>query len=310
MLLNLLDSIKHKREERSLTKPASTHLGISVQCQDLLFRVQQLAGICNIDGRFLFVTCQHPNLEASLAQGSDGFGNTVLQPVLDARRSWKRSKRRRLSIQNKSRFQLHLWTEIRKKLPKRWRLVSSCRADSKSNCSLSWMAVSACRWCWSQQAYCSLVRVWHTRVHHTLSWEGAYSSCRSSSNEDLEMLTPHNPTRVRLEAAGFQNGSIQCWALHGEVWAEICAFESLLFGFEICLKNQIGSTQLEFLVYLNPRIEKVNLNSIIWTPTYRFCSPINLKLNVILCSLVQFLWFYPQLKMQLSIVAFSSHILN
>lgn len=132
----------------------------------------------------------------------------------------------------------------RKKLPKRWRLVSSCRADSKSNCSLSWMAVSACRWCWSQQAYCSLVRVWHTRVHHTLSWEGAYSSCRSSSNEELEMLTPHNPTRVRLEAAGFQKESIQCWALHGEVWAEIRAFESLLFGFEICIKNHLCNSQL------------------------------------------------------------------
>lgn len=52
--------------------------------------------------------------------------------------------------------------EIINELPKRWRFVSSRRADSNSSSCLSWMAVSACRWCWSQQAYCSLVRIWRT----------------------------------------------------------------------------------------------------------------------------------------------------
>lgn len=67
--------------------PRLIHLGISVQGQDLLLRVQQLASICNIDSRLLFVARQHPNLQAGLAQGSDGFRDTVLEPVLDARRS-------------------------------------------------------------------------------------------------------------------------------------------------------------------------------------------------------------------------------
>lgn len=67
--------------------PSVIHLGISVQGQDLLLGVQQLASICDIDSRLLFVACQHPDLQAGLAQGSDGFGDTILEPVLDARRS-------------------------------------------------------------------------------------------------------------------------------------------------------------------------------------------------------------------------------
>lgn len=67
--------------------PSLIHLGISVQSQDLLLRVQQLASICNIDSRLLFVACQHPDLQAGLTQGSDGFRDTILEPVLDARRS-------------------------------------------------------------------------------------------------------------------------------------------------------------------------------------------------------------------------------
>ena len=72
--------------------PTAIHLGISIQCQDLLFRVQQLACICNIDGRLLLVTCQHPNLQAGLAQASYGFRDTILEPVLNACRSWEREK--------------------------------------------------------------------------------------------------------------------------------------------------------------------------------------------------------------------------
>lgn len=50
----------------------------------------------------------------------------------------------------------------------------------------------------------------HKGSSHFIMREGAYSSCRSSSNEELEMPTPHNPTMVRLEAAGFQKESIHC----------------------------------------------------------------------------------------------------
>lgn len=67
--------------------PIPIHLGVSIQCQDLLLGVQQLACVCNIDGRLLFVTCQHPNLQAGLAQGSYGFRDTVLEPVLNTRGS-------------------------------------------------------------------------------------------------------------------------------------------------------------------------------------------------------------------------------
>lgn len=86
---------------------------------------------------------------------------------------------------------------IIKELPKRWRFVSSRRADSNSSWSLSWMAVSACRWCWSQQAYCSLVRIWHTDTQassHTLTWQGELLHPGGPS-EELEMLTAYRPSR-------------------------------------------------------------------------------------------------------------------
>lgn len=50
----------------------------------------------------------------------------------------------------------------------------------------------------------------HKGSSHFITRAGAYSSCRSSSNEELEMLTPHDPTRGRLEAAGFREESVQC----------------------------------------------------------------------------------------------------
>lgn len=50
-------------------------------------------------------------------------------------------------------------------LPKSWRFVSRRKADSNSSSSLPWMAVSASRWCCSQQAYCSLFRIWHRKIH-------------------------------------------------------------------------------------------------------------------------------------------------
>lgn len=88
--------------------------------------------------------------------------------------------------------------EIINKLPKRWRFVSSRRADSNSSSSLSWMAVSACRWCWSQQAYCSLVKIWYTDTwasSHTFTWQSERLHPVGSS-EELKMLTPDSPTRV------------------------------------------------------------------------------------------------------------------
>lgn len=45
----------------------STYLRLSIQCDDMLFMVQQFAGICNVNGCFLFVTCEDPNLQAGLS---------------------------------------------------------------------------------------------------------------------------------------------------------------------------------------------------------------------------------------------------
>lgn len=65
---------------------SAAHLRVSVQREDLLLGVKQLAGVRDVDGRLLLVPRQHPYLQASLPQGSDGLGNAVLQTVLDARR--------------------------------------------------------------------------------------------------------------------------------------------------------------------------------------------------------------------------------
>lgn len=66
------------------TLASAAHLRISIQRQDLLLGIQQLAGVRNIDSRLLFVARQHPYLQAGLPQRSYGFRDAVLQPVLDA----------------------------------------------------------------------------------------------------------------------------------------------------------------------------------------------------------------------------------
>jgi len=68
----------------------AAHMRISIQRQDLLVRVQQLAGICDVDCSFLFVTRQHPNLQAGFPQRSNSFRNAILQPILNAGRSCRR----------------------------------------------------------------------------------------------------------------------------------------------------------------------------------------------------------------------------
>lgn len=46
----------------------AAYLRVSIQRQDLLLRVQQLAGVRNVDGCFLFVSGQHPYLQAGLPE--------------------------------------------------------------------------------------------------------------------------------------------------------------------------------------------------------------------------------------------------
>lgn len=127
------------------------YLRISVQRQDLLLGVDQLAGVGDVNGRLLFVARQHPYLQAGLPQSSYSFGNSVLQPVLDARCSC-RSKKHDGCVSGTGTahvfsYKMRTGTYFRKKKksPKRWRFVSSRSADSKSSSSRPWMAVSASR---------------------------------------------------------------------------------------------------------------------------------------------------------------------
>lgn len=66
----------------------STHLGFGIQGDDFLAMVQQFAGICDVNGCFLFVTCENPNLQACLPQFSDGFGDSILQAVFNPSSTW------------------------------------------------------------------------------------------------------------------------------------------------------------------------------------------------------------------------------
>lgn len=135
---------------------SAAYLRISVQRQDLLFGVDQLAGVGDVNGRLLFVAGQHPDLQAGLPQGSYSFGNPVLQPVLDARCSCRSEKhdscvsfylwlRNRNSVCFQTQNENRVLELKKKKSPKRWRFVSSRSADSKSSSSRPWMAVSASR---------------------------------------------------------------------------------------------------------------------------------------------------------------------
>ena len=58
-----------------------------VQNRAVHVAAQKLGGKANIDRSLLFVPREHPNLNASLGQAGYSVGNTVLQLVLDRRRS-------------------------------------------------------------------------------------------------------------------------------------------------------------------------------------------------------------------------------
>lgn len=64
------------------------YLGLGVQGDDFLVVVQQLAGVGDVNGRFLFVAGEDPNLQAGLPQSRYGLGNAVLQAVFDPSGAW------------------------------------------------------------------------------------------------------------------------------------------------------------------------------------------------------------------------------
>lgn len=66
----------------------STYLGFSIQSDDFLIMVQQFAGICNVNGGFLFVASENPNLQACLTQFSNGFWDSILQAVFNPSGTW------------------------------------------------------------------------------------------------------------------------------------------------------------------------------------------------------------------------------
>ena len=94
-------------------------------------------------------------------------------------------------------------------LPRRWRSVSSRRADWKSFSSRPWMAVSASRCPCSQQAYSSLLKVYthtqgdththtqgDTHTHTHISRERAQSTkqCRQSADVQVFFLSSYDST--------------------------------------------------------------------------------------------------------------------
>lgn len=61
----------------------STHLGFGIQGDDFLVMVQKFAGVSDVNGCFLFVAGENPNLQTCLTQFSNGFGDSVLQAVFN-----------------------------------------------------------------------------------------------------------------------------------------------------------------------------------------------------------------------------------
>lgn len=80
---------ERKKDFSLVTLSTASHLRVSVQGQDLLLRLQQFAGVGDVHCRFLFVSCQNPDLETSLTKTSYGFRNTILQTVLYPRRPYR-----------------------------------------------------------------------------------------------------------------------------------------------------------------------------------------------------------------------------
>lgn len=84
-------NMDHPRgRKQSHLKP--TYLGRGVQGDDLLVVVQQFAGIRNVDGGFLFVTSENPNLQARLTQFRNSFRDSVLQAVFNPSGTWSNAQ--------------------------------------------------------------------------------------------------------------------------------------------------------------------------------------------------------------------------
>ena len=61
----------------------STYLGFSIQGDDFLVMVQKFAGMSDVNGCFLFVAGENPNLQTCLTQFSNGFRHSILQAVFN-----------------------------------------------------------------------------------------------------------------------------------------------------------------------------------------------------------------------------------
>ena len=59
------------------------HILFVLQAEDLKFRLDQLAGACNILSRFKFVTSEHPDLYVCRLQVVDHLRHLVLKLVFD-----------------------------------------------------------------------------------------------------------------------------------------------------------------------------------------------------------------------------------
>lgn len=69
---------------KALVRDWHNYLLVCAEDEHQVFMVQQLAGVCDVDGRLGFVPCQHPHLHASPSQSLDGFWDVFLETVLNA----------------------------------------------------------------------------------------------------------------------------------------------------------------------------------------------------------------------------------
>lgn len=65
-----------------------THLAVSIDSKDSVPLVQQFTGICNVNRGLLFITSQHPDLNASFTESFNGIWHSFLQTIFNTSSTW------------------------------------------------------------------------------------------------------------------------------------------------------------------------------------------------------------------------------
>ena len=74
-----------------------THLTFGINGKDSVSLVKKFAGISNVDSCFLLISSQHPCLDPSLSESSNGIWHSILQPVFNPSCTWPKWRRRKLN---------------------------------------------------------------------------------------------------------------------------------------------------------------------------------------------------------------------